>query len=74
MAKALKPLTGMETDEYLKAIHRQRLAPKDRAVCARLDQLMPGQAEAAERATGKEKGGAEVRLYQSRKRYNDLNC
>lgn len=73
-AEGTKPLHGMSKEQFLKRSDRFRLPPNDRVACSQLDQSLPALRSAAERAAANDKATADLRLYQARKRFNDLNC
>ena len=74
MADALKPLTGMNADQYRVYKHRLKLSPRDKAECARLDTNLPELKQRAATALSSEKALADVELYKARKQFNDQNC
>ena len=74
MADALKPLTGMSTEQYRVHKHRFKLSPKDKAECSRLDTALPKLKQHAATAPSSERALADVELYKARKYFNDLNC
>lgn len=74
IADGTKPLHGLDRQQFLKRSDRMRLAPNARVECARLDGLMPSLNDAANRASGEAKATADLRLYQARKRFDELNC
>ena len=74
MADALKPLTGMNADQYRVYKHRLKLSPRDKAECARLDTNLPELKQRTATALSSEKALADVELYKARKQFNDLNC
>lgn len=74
MADALKPLTGMNADQYRVYKHRLKLTPRDKAECARLNTNLPELKQRAATALSSEKALADVELYKARKQFNDQNC
>ena len=74
MADALKPLTGMRTEQYRVYKHRFKLSPRDKAECTRLDTELPDLKQRAATAPVSDKALADVELYKARKQFNDLNC
>lgn len=74
MADALKPLTGMNADQYRVYKHRLKLSPRDNAECVRLDTKLPELKQRAATAVPTDKALADVELYKARKQFNDLNC
>ncbi|RYF58279.1 MAG: hypothetical protein EOO27_13045 [Comamonadaceae bacterium] len=74
IAEGTKPLHGMEKEQFLKRSDRMRLAPNARAECSRLDAVVLDLRDPADRASPDRQAAADLRLYQARKRYDDLNC
>ncbi|MBN8750072.1 MAG: DUF4124 domain-containing protein [Variovorax sp.] len=74
IAEGTKPLHGMDKQQFLKRSDRMKLAPDAHAECSRLDGLVPNLSGAADRASSDRKAAAGLRLYQARKRFDDLNC
>ncbi|MDA8456328.1 DUF4124 domain-containing protein [Acidovorax sp. GBBC 3334] len=74
MADALKPLTGMNAEQFRVYKHRMPLSAPDKAECARLDYQLPDLKQRAAKAPTGDRAAAEVDLYKARKRFNDLNC
>ena len=73
-AEALKPLTGMNPDQYRVYKRCFQLSPKDKFDCARLDADLPALTDKAAKARPAERAAAEVDLYKARKHFHDLNC
>ena len=74
MAEAIKPLTGMNADQYKVYERRYKLSPKSKQACKRLDQLIP-QAEFAEKhASPEELAIAKNNLFVLRKSYSKNGC
>jgi hypothetical protein len=74
MDDALKPLTGKSRDEMDVLRHRVRLSSQEQMECARLDRQLPSLESDTQTRDTKTKAEADVRLYQTRKRYFDLKC
>ncbi|MDP9877601.1 hypothetical protein J2W25_001907 [Variovorax boronicumulans] len=69
MSDALRPLLGMNREQYATAVRRQPLALKDRAECTHLDGVLD-----VGRLQKNRTAEEEVKLYKARKRFNDLQC
>lgn len=74
MGRVVRPITGMDDAAWKTATSRQRLQPKDRQECYRLDPLLTQLTGETSTVTGEAKARADVKLFQLRKRFNDLNC
>ena len=74
MAEAIKPLTGMNADQYKVYERRYKLSPESKQACKRLDQLIP-QAEFTEKhASPEELATAKNNLFVLRKSYSKNGC
>ncbi len=74
MGRAVRPLTGMDDAQWKTATHRQALSPSARQECDRLDPMLAAQRSRTDAATVEERGRADVRLWQLRRRFADLDC
>ena len=72
--RCLKPLTGMNHEQYRVYKHRFKLSTRDKAECTRLDTELPELKQRAATAPPTDKALADVELYKARKQFNDLNC
>ncbi len=79
VGKALRPITGMNAQQWDAAVRRHELAPADKAECRRLDAELP-RLEADLRELSKRpqtdpaRGDAELELFRARKRFKELGC
>lgn len=71
---ALTPLTGKSRGDMEVLRRRVRLSSQDQAECARLDRQLPALEGGGGSSDAKARAEAEVRLYQTRKRFFDLKC
>lgn len=74
VAEALKPLTGMDAQQFEKTTARQKLAPGSRLQCDLLDARLPRDEAQVAQARKGAMAKAEVALFESRKRYRELGC
>ena len=72
--EAMYPLTGMSHEETSVFERRMRLTASEQAMCKVLDLRLPDEEKDALSGNPADKADAEMRLYQSRKRYRDLRC
>lgn len=71
---AVKPLTGMNEDQFDTFARRQRLAPRAKAECIGLARAIAA-AEADERTTnGPSLAAVQRELYSRRKQFKELGC
>ncbi|UST55462.1 DUF4124 domain-containing protein [Comamonadaceae bacterium OTU4NAUVB1] len=75
MANALRPLTGMDEEQYARAGDRQRLDPQARETCRRLDVLLPQQeARTAQAGTETQRQSHAAALLETRQHRRRLRC
>ncbi len=74
MADALKPLTGMDAAQLDTFGRQQKLEPKARQECARLDARLAEQTTSARTADKASVARADAVLFESRERYRELGC
>lgn len=72
--EALRPLSRMSHEEAKAFARRTKLSASAQAECKWLDATMPGQEQKVQEAAPTEKAEANLQLYESRKRFRELNC
>jgi hypothetical protein len=74
IAESLKPLTGMNAQQFEVAKHRTKLSAAAKSECANLDRSI-AQQEAEDRdAVGDAKTSVQRSLFASRRRFRELGC
>lgn len=75
IAEAVRPLTGMSSQQFDRSGRRMKLSADAQQECRRLDRTLP-LAEQAERAAQGSPAlkSAQVRLFNLRKRFRDIRC
>jgi hypothetical protein len=74
MSDALRPIFG-ETPEQREKRHRRfKLSPKDRLECDHLDARLPKQEAAVRTARSSTSSEAELKLFETRKKFRELRC
>jgi hypothetical protein len=74
MAEALQPIFGESPEQYGKRHRRFKLNPESRAECGRLDLRLTAQEAAVRDAEKSTTSSAEAALFESRKRFRELQC
>lgn len=72
---AVRPITGMDAQQFQQAGRRMKLSADAQRQCQILDRTMPGAEEAERRAQGTpDLKAAQLGLYKLRKQHRDLGC
>lgn len=74
IADAVKPITGMNRQQYETARRRVYLPPEAKAECNRLDLQLPRMESTEQASTGERKAIVQSSLMALRKRQRDLGC
>jgi hypothetical protein len=74
VAESLKPLTGMNAQQFEQAKHRTKLSAEAKSECAALDQRIAQQEAEDRTSVGDAKTNVQRGLFASRKRFRELGC
>ena len=74
IAESLKPLTGLNAQQFEVAKHRTKLSAEAKSECASLDRIVAQQESEDRVANGDAKTNIQRNLFTSRKRYRELGC
>ena len=74
IADALKPLTGMNHQQFNRFAERQPLSAGAKQECSNLDREQPTVEHAERQAMGNERAALQARLLRLRSRFRELRC
>ncbi len=74
LAEAVRPITGMDAQQFNVAANRTKLTSEAQGKCRKLDTQIPAAEADATKAIGLENPDAQVRLLKLRQQFRDLRC